>query len=352
MSGEKTEQPTEKRKKDSRKRGEVAKSQDLTTGILLLGLGVTLVATQERTMGILRDSMLRGYRDAFRITGEDPGEVLSLLTSAAGDCIKVITPVLAVGFALAFLGSVAQVGFLFASESFKPKFEKLDPIKGLKSRLFSGKAYLELGKSVLKILVIAVVLHSGIRGSLDEIGMSLGQEPVAVWLFTCKLLAGIVYRVGAVFLLLALGDVFVQRWQHMKQMRMSKDEVKREYKESEGDPLLKGMRKQMHEEMLAGNLVHGVKSADVVIVNPTHIAVALQYRKERMSAPRVTAKGEMAVARRIIATARKHGIPVTRNIPLAHALNVLEIGQEIPEDLYEATAEVLNWVYQQSSTRR
>jgi flagellar biosynthetic protein FlhB len=159
-------------------------------------------------------------------------------------------------------------------------------------------------------------------------------------------------RVAALFLIIAAGDYFFQKKQLMKQLKMSKDEVKREYKEEEGDPLIKSKRKQMHQEFVFNSSMRNVKKATVVVVNPTRIAVALYYDREKGGAPQVLARGERLIADKIRELAKEYGIPIMRNVSLAQALNKVEIGEEIPEELYEAVAEVLNFVYRMSQGSR
>jgi flagellar biosynthetic protein FlhB len=156
----------------------------------------------------------------------------------------------------------------------------------------------------------------------------------------------LLFRIGAVFLVVGAADFMLQKKLYMKQMKMSKYDVQKEYKDEEGDPNIKHMRHQLHEELLANAMVEKVPKADAVVVNPTHLAIAIEYDEGSMNAPLVTAKGQRTIAERIIAIAREHRVPIVRNVPLAHSLFAVEIGGEIPEDLYEAVAEVLNWVYQ------
>ena len=243
-----------------------------------------------------------------------------------------------------------QVKALFAPEIIKPKFEKLNPLAGFKNIFFSSRTYIELVKNLIKFGVIFWVLYSSIKGSMRDIipiaSMRLDQTATLAG----SLISSLLYKVGVVFLILGGADYMIQKKLHMKNMMMSKEEVKQEYKEQEGDPHVKHMRKHLFEQLMHESVAHNVPKATAVIANPTHLAIALRYDEAAMQAPTVTAKGQDSMALRIIDIAKEHKVPVVRNIGLAHTLFDLEIGHEIPEDMYEAVAEILNFVYQLAAT--
>ena len=254
---------------------------------------------------------------------------------------------LLVGLALA--GAAAnfiQVKALFAPAVVKPKFEKLNPLNGFKNIFFSSKTYIELAKNLIKFAVVFWVLYSAIRGSIRDIvplaGMRLDQAAAVA----AHLMSSILFKVGVVFVILGAADYMIQKKLYMKNMMMSKEDVKQEYKEQEGDPHVKHMRKHLFQQLMHESVAHNVPKATVVVANPTHLAVALRYDEAHMQAPRVTAKGQDSMALRILDIAKQNKVPIVHNIGLAHSLFDLEIGLDIPEDMYEAVAEVLNFVYQ------
>jgi flagellar biosynthesis protein FlhB len=239
-----------------------------------------------------------------------------------------------------------QVKGIFSTEVLQPKFEKLNPVEGFKNIFFKPKTYLELLKNIVKFTVIIAFGYYTIKGAIGSIVLSTGYRPEQLAGLTSSLFFGLFYRIGGAFLVIGAADYMIQRKLFMKEQMMSKEEVKKEYKEEEGDPHIKHERRRMHRELLAEASMVNVKKADVVVVNPTHLAIAMEYKEEFMNAPRIAAKGQELRAERIIELAKEYNIPIMRNEALAHTLFEVEIGEEIPEPLYEAVAEVLNWLYQ------
>ncbi len=348
MSGEKTEKPTPKKMKESRDKGQVAKSQDLVVSVVFLAVWVVFIISSGKNADLLREGMRGYFVQAFDAPLLNAEMVNKLLVSAIILMFKVIAPFLLTGFVLAAFVQFIQVGALFTIKPLEPKLNKLDPIKGFKNKFFSAQTYIELAKSLLKLTIVTTIAYMAMNGRIREIALTVRQPIEASVKLTGILLYELGTKVGFGLILLGAVDVFIQRIQHEKKLKMSKDEVKREGKEQEGDPQYKSKRKQIHQEILSHSMVENVKKASVVIVNPTHIAVAITYEKDENVAPRVTAKGERLIAEQIIEVAKQYNIPIMRNVPLAHALNELEVGDEVPEDLYTAVAEVLQWVYSQS----
>jgi flagellar biosynthesis protein FlhB len=243
-------------------------------------------------------------------------------------------------------GNFVQVKALFAPEVIKPKFTKLNPISGFKNIFFTPNTYIELVKNLIKFTVVLWILYLAIRGSLRDIIPTAGMRLDQTAALAGQLMNTMLFRVGVAFILLGAADFMIQKKLYMKKMMMSKEEVKQEYKEQEGDPHVKHMRKHLMHQMMQGSVAQNVPKATAVVANPTHLAVAIRYDEANMQAPRVTAKGQDSMALKIIEIAKEYKVPVVRNIGLAHALIDLEVGHEIPEDLYEAVAEVLNFVYQ------
>jgi len=343
---EKSEKATPKREREARKKGQVAKSQDLNSAVVFLAVTMVLFMTGKQSATILSTTMQNYIGRAFQSDGARPEEFYALLVTAGVTLLKVLAPIMLAGVIAGAGLSYAQVGSLFSMEPLQPKLDKLDPIKGFKNKFFSARAYIELAKSLLKILVIGLVLWGVIKGDLRDVGQTLRTPLKDSFALLGKLLFGMVAKSGAILLAFGAADVGIQRWQHQKQLMMSKDDVKREYKESEGDPHLKGERKHLMKEIAFSDVRTAVRKAKVVIVNPTHVAVAVQYERGEMGAPQVAAKGIDEAAQRIREFAKEFGIPIRRDVPLAHALNALEVGTEMPPELYTAMAEVLTWVAQ------
>ncbi len=348
MSGEKTEKPTPKKIREAREKGQVAKSQDLVVSVVFLAVFMVFILSNSKNATYLKEGMASFFTTAVTAPILNPDQIHKLLLQGMMLMFRVIGPFLLTGFVLAAFVQFVQVGALFTMKPLAPKLDKLNPINGFKQKFFSAQTYIEMFKSLFKLTIVGALAWVIMRGAITEIALTARQPISAAAKLTGDLLFKIGTRVGIALIMLGAVDVFIQRIQHEKKLKMSKDEVKREGKEQEGDPQYKGRRKQMHQEILSHNMVESVRKADVVVVNPTHIAVAISYNEEDNAAPRVTAKGERLIARQIIEVAKQYGVPIMRNVPLAHALNELEVGEEIPEDLYTAVAEVLQWVYSHS----
>lgn len=351
-SGERTEQPTAKRLRDARKRGQVSKSQDLTSALLLIAAVVVLwfAATfmGSRLSAAMRDGIMRAASFEGRI---DQSFALSVITEAAWTMGLALLPLFAVLTVIALLVSYLQVGSIFAVDALKPSFGKINPAQNFQQKFLKSRPYIELAKTMVKLAVTVALAFTVLWGAREDI-VELTNAPInLVASFTVQLIFDIGIRVGIAFLVIGAGDWFLQRFLHLKEMRMTKDEVRREYKESEGDPLIKYMRKRLHREILAQSMMAAVQRADVVVVNPTHVAVALAYDRANNSAPLVVAKGADLMARQIREIAQSAQVPLMRDVPLARALYELEVDEEVPEELYEAVATVLRWVYELAEER-
>ena len=350
MAGDKSEQPTPKRMNEARKKGQVFKSRDFIQSLLFITAAAVLAAGGPTYFTELSDLMKQFFQpDMMR--GDMPmNAMLSRMGFAWSKFLVLSAPLLGALVVAAVAANFVQVKALFAAEIIKPKFEKLNPLAGFKNIFFSSRTYIELVKNLIKFGVIFWVLYSSIKGSMRDIipvaSMRLDQTSSLAG----SLISSLLYKVGVVFLILGGADYMIQKKLHMKNMMMSKEEVKQEYKEQEGDPHVKHMRKHLFEQLMHESVAHNVPKATAVIANPTHLAIALRYDEAAMQAPTVTAKGQDSMALRIIEIAKEHKVPVVRNIGLAHTLFDLEIGHEIPEDMYEAVAEILNFVYQLAAT--
>lgn len=346
MSGEKTEKPTEKRIRDARKKGQVAKSQDLTSALMLVSAFLVFWLSGTITAAVLLKAMRGGIETAGSFTGVLTRERVSeLLFQAVIDMGTALAPIFIFLFAGAVLFNYIQVGSLVAFEGVKPDISKLNPAEGFKQKFLKSRPYVELGKTLLKSIITFTVVGWVLWAEIPHIVGLSNQDAAHVTAYIFNLILRVGFYVGVLFLCLATGDFFLQRYMFLNQMKMSKQEVKQEYKESEGDPLIKWMRKSLHQEILAQSSIAAVKTADVVLVNPTHIAVAVKYDRVNMGAPTVVAKGADLIAKQIREIAKKSDVPLMRDIPLARALYEVDLETEIPEELFETVAEVLRWVY-------
>ncbi len=341
MSGEKTEDPTPKKLRDARSRGEVAKSRDFTQTVLVIALFAYLVIAGDR---ISRD-ILELMAMPSRFIGVDFRQAISLmLQEVLESAALMLIPILLIVLVLGIFVEAVQTGLNISFEALKPSAKKLNVVENAKN-IFSKNNLVEFFKNLLKVAVLSVVVYMLIRHSL---GMLLaipyeGMENLGRLL--TELLKQMVTYIALAYLVLASADLLWQRHQYRKKLMMSKDEVKQEYKSSEGDPLIKSQRRGLHMEMMAGNAVASARKATVLITNPTHLAIALRYDEDETPLPLVLAKGEGALAEQMIAAAREAGVPVMQNIPLARALfGSAEPDQYIPSDLIEPVAEVLKLV--------
>ncbi|MCP4116324.1 MAG: EscU/YscU/HrcU family type III secretion system export apparatus switch protein [Desulfobacteraceae bacterium] len=269
-----------------------------------------------------------------------------VLNGALTRFISLSAPIVGLAMVLGLVSNYAQVGVLFSFEAIKPDLNKINPTEGVK-KIFSMNNLMELVKSMVKILFLGYLVYKVIRGAIDPLTrIPLGGIDQALALLGSITQKIAVFSAGA-FILVAVADYFLQRFQHTRKLKMTKDEVKKEHKEMEGDPIIKGKRKQLHRELAMNDAVERSRKAGVIVTNPTRLAIALYYDKEEGKLPLILAKGENLLAKRIVEVAREEGIPVMQNIPLAR--NLFEHGraeQYIPSDLIEPVVEVLRWVRQ------
>ncbi|MGR8918589.1 MAG: flagellar biosynthesis protein FlhB [Gammaproteobacteria bacterium] len=342
---EKTEQPTPKRIDDARKKGQIARSRELSTMLVLLGGAITLwlsAAHVANGLGdIMRENFTLKHADIF-----EPALVVHRFMAHILDALAALAPLLLMATVIAIAAPLAVGGWILSGQALQPKFERVDPIKGLK-RVFGPKGLMELAKALAKfvlILSLAVVALSVERDAIlslgrAEVGPSLAAA-VDVLLF-CFLVC------CAATIVVALIDVPFQIWQHGRQLRMSRQDIKDENKETEGSPELKGRVRAMQQEVARRRMMEEVPKADVVVTNPEHYAVALRFDPETMRAPVLVAKGADEVARNIREVAAAHGVTVMSAPPLARAIfYTTKINREIPAGLYVAVARVLAYVFQ------
>lgn len=347
---EKTEQPTPKKLRDARNKGQVSSSKDLVSGALMIVMFAFLWMTSDFYYRQFKELIL--LPTLFMVPGFDFGYSLEqVLNGLLVLMIKMIAPLLLVAVIVTIGTHVLQFGLLLAFESLKPDLNKLNPLEGIK-KIFSIKNLIELLKSIIKIALLVILLYYVIRNHLSDL-MKIPQCGIScISLMLGALMKDLAINATFGFILIAGADFVFQKFQFIKQLKMSKDEVKQEYKEMEGDPRIKGKRRQLHQEMISQHTVNSVKKSTVVITNPTRIAIALDYREGETPLPIVRAKGENLLAKRIIEIAQQEGIPIMENVPLAWALHEqAAVDQYIPSELIQAVAEVLRWVAQLENRR-
>jgi flagellar biosynthetic protein FlhB len=340
---DKTEKPTARRLEDAREDGQVVYSVELNAAAAML-VGTLLIMGPAKSLSQNLGSTLKQL--IIDLPKADLTE-LFLLKLAYSMASSVLPPFMVILFGLLVTGvaiSLAQTGFLWTTKKIGFDFKRINPLTGIK-RIFSTHGLIELLRAALKLVVIGWVAYGYLKNNTAAI-MAMAQYDLAT--ATIKffdLAMGLALQVGEIYLAVAAADYAYQRWEFMRNMRMSKEEIKEEYKRAEGNPFLKSRIRAQMRRMARGRMMSNVPKATVVVTNPTHLAIAIEYRKG-MNAPKVLAKGAHYSAQRIVALAREHNIPVVQNIPLARAIfKRIEIDQEISPDLYLAMAEVLAYVY-------
>ena len=342
-TGEKTEEATPQRLQEARKKGQVSKSQDILAAMGFLVTFVVLALTLSGTIDRMREFIITCIY-AGTSNGGLPA-VVNVTFNAISFILITVMPVLGASAVIAIAANYMQVGFIFTTHPLKPDIKKINPISGLKN-MFSKKKFVELIKQLLKFTIITYVCYSAVKDNVRDIVVSQRVPLETSMMLASQIIWDLAIKVAIVFFIIAAADFFYQRWQFKKDMMMSKYDVKQEYKQSEGDPEMKGQRKALAEELIMHGSQQNVANADAVVTNPTHIAVAIKYDENKGGAPQIVAKGMRKHAEKIKEIARDAGVPIMRNVPLAQALNKLEIGEDIPEELYDAVAEVLNFVYE------
>ncbi len=353
--GEKTEEPTSKKLNDARKDGKVAKSKELTAAFELITLFLVLK--------IFTSFIYNGFLTSFQFVYTRIPEFLesnakemssfamsSFLFTIIVESFKIVLPFFVFGFTICFLANVLQFGFKATSKPLQPKPDKFNPINGFK-RILSKESFFELIKSIVKLGVIAYVAYISVRKNSDELFV-LYDIPLMQAIILCgQVIVDAGLKIALVYLIVGIADFIYQKHKFHEEMKMTKQEVKDEYKNAEGNPEIKGRQRQRMREASRRRMMQDVPTADVVITNPTHLAVALKYDAEISKAPIVVAKGEDFLAMKIREAAKEHHIEIVENKPLARMLYAnVDIGQEIPPELYQAVAEVLAMVYNLKNT--
>jgi type III secretion protein U len=344
---EKTEQPTSKKIRQAREDGQVAHSKDFTQTVLILALFGYMLANARGIIQAFGDMMVLPA-GVMGMKFEDA--VNTVATALFRDAVAMLTPFLLIVIGLGLFIELVQTGLLLSFKAMMPSAKKLNVINNVKN-VFSIKNVMEFVKNILKIGLLSAIVWVLMRDALPVL-MTLPEAGlVGVGTAVGMLLKSLMIKVAVGYAIIAAADFAWQRYQYTKGLMMSKDEVKQEYKEAEGDPHIKHQRKHLHQEMLQEGAVHATRKATAVVTNPTHLAIAIQYDKEKTPLPVVLAKGEGYVAQRMVEAAQQEGIPILQNIPLAHALmDTATVDQYIPSELVEPVAEVLRLVQKMNDT--
>lgn len=346
---EKTEKATPRKKQEARKKGQVAKSTDLSNAVVLLSAFSCLAFFGGRMAERIWNLFRQGYTE-WLVMDLTEKSVPTIFLSMLKDSVIIAAPLILLAWLGAFASTVAQVGFLAAPEAIKMDLKKINPVEGAK-RLFSMRTIVEFIKSILKLAAILIVAGIFLWQRRNVILQLPQMEPLnmAAQLGSLAVTLGLV--ISAVYLVIGVADLVFQRYDHAKKLRMSKQDIKDEFKKTEGDPLIKHRIKEKQRQISSARMMQEVPKAQAVVVNPTHFAVAIAYEAGKMAVPVVTAKGADFLALKMKEIAKEHGVVVMENKPLARALYAsVEVGQEIPEDLFKAVAEVLAYVYKVKGT--
>lgn len=347
QDGEKTEEPTAKKLEDARKKGQVMRSTEVVTAATLLAFFFML----KIFVGFIGNRFMTSFRQTIGFISDYTSEPFTLNTARTiirGSFWNIIVaafPIMIVGLVVTIVAIVFQVKWKVTAEPLKPKFDKFNPVTGMK-RLFSKDKIMDLFKSTAKVVILAYVVYSYLKNQWPLIYKMYSYTlPQAIAVIGDTVI-NVGIRISALFAVIAMFDLFYQKWKYHQDMMMSKQEVKDEYKNSEGDPKVKSQQKQRMQQASQRRMMQDLPNADVVITNPTHLAVAIKYDKDTNEAPVVVAKGADYLAQKIKDRARENAIEIVENKPLARMLyHNVEIGAEIPPELYQMVAEVLAYVY-------
>ncbi|MBU5426547.1 flagellar biosynthesis protein FlhB [Tissierella pigra] len=346
LFSEKTEKPTPKKRRDAREEGQILQSKEINTVVILFSCFIGLKVFG----GFMSEQLKKFMIDIFsEINNTD---VFLNYNNLMINFLKILTvfiivsaPILAVAFLSSLIINYFQVGFLFTNKTLKIKLNRLNPIEGFK-KIFSKRALMELVKSVLKLWLVGYVTINYGKDQIARIVELSSMEPIESFINFSNLLYGFIIRILSVLFVLAIMDYIFQWRQHEKNLMMSKQEIKEEYKQTEGDPFIKGKIKERQRRMAMSRMMQDIPKADVIITNPTHYAIAIKYDKDKFLAPYILGKGVDLIAENIKKIAKENMIPIVENKPLARAIyDSIDIGDIITEDLYEAVAEVLAYVY-------
>ncbi len=346
-SGDKTEEPTAKRLEDARKEGQVGKSQELVTAGMLFALFISI----KLFANFVADNLLKAFSESYGsmhvYTVELPnnGYCTEVIKTALLRILITCLPMLAIAYITALAVNLFQVKWKPTAKPLKPKLSKISPLSGFK-RMFSMEKLFDLFKAIAKIGLIFYIAYSNIIKDVDKIKIIYQLELWPAVIYICNMVINIGLKIAAVYLIIGFADYLFHRWKFHKDMKMSKQEIKDEFKQQEGDPQVKSKIKSKMREASQRRIVQKVPEADVVIANPTHFACAIRYDKEVSAAPVLIAKGADYLAQKIKETAKENNVPIVENKALARMLYYnVDLDSEIPEELYQMTADLLAYVY-------
>lgn len=347
----KTETASAKKRDDARKKGQVAKSTEINTAFLFLAAFSSLKMFGSYMKFSLEQIFIQTFQKISSVENFfEPKYMSYYIANIFFSIIKIVGPVLLMILIAGVGASIMQVGWKPSLEPMTPKFSKLNPLSGFK-RMFSSQSLMELVKAIFKILVLGNVIYSRIKIEIPTFLMLIDMSIIQILSYVAELVISIGFRIAMIFSFMAVADFGYQKYKFEDSIKMTKQEVKDEYKQSEGDPQLKGKIKQKMREMSMKRMMQSVPEADVIITNPTHYAVAIKYNPETGAAPIVTAKGADYIAQKIKEKAAENNIEIIENKPLARTLYaVVEIGDEIPPELYQTVAEILAFIYNLKNT--
>jgi flagellar biosynthetic protein FlhB len=341
--GERTEEPSTKRREDFRKKGQVAQSKEVQTASLLtFGLLFWVMY-----LPVFWNSLTALLSYLWRTAGETDITPASIIALAAFIFQKIgllLAPLFLLVLLVGFFSSFFQFGWLLTTTPLAPDLSKLNPIAGM-ARFFSKRSLIEVVKSLLKVILIGWIAFSTVYDNFNEALILIDTEIGTTLQYLARISALILTKICAILILVALVDFLFIKWEMEEKMKMTKQELKEEFKESEGDPHIKAQIRAIQQEMARKRMMAEVPKADVVVTNPTHLAIAIRYDSKEMAAPKVVAKGADLVAMKIREIAREHEIPIIENPPVARLLHKLDLGEHIPENLFKAVAEILAHVY-------
>lgn len=341
--GEKTESPSAKRREDFRKKGQIAQSKEVQTASLFTIILLFWIFYLPTFWNGLTELIFFIWQTSgsYEIT---PASIITLTTFLVQKLGLLIAPLFLLVILIGIFSSIFQFGWLLTGKPLIPDFSKLNPITGV-ARFFSKKSFIEVVKSMLKVLLVGWFAFSTVLDNFEEALILVDTSIGTTISYLGRISIIIMAKVCAVLILIAFLDFLFVKWEMEEKMKMTKQEVKEEYKESEGDPHIKAQIRSIQQEMARKRMMAEVPNADVVVTNPTHLAVAIRYDAKQMAAPVIIAKGADLVAMKIREIARNHEIPIIENPPVARLLHKLDLGEHIPEDLFKVVAEILAHVY-------
>ena len=337
---------TPQKLKKAKEEGQVVKSKDFSTAISLLAMFMILNTIAPIIWEQISKMFVLIYEQIPNKSVENIGSSYLLLLTIL-PMVVIVGPIMFLSMLVSIIGDFIQVGPMIATKTIEPKFDKLNPVNGFKGIFLSSKTYFELVKNIVKVLILGFVAYIVFKDHITALlGLCAIENTFSILYEFGRIVIDFVTKAGTIFLVIAGADYLFTRWKFLKDQKMSFKEMKDEYKNSEGDPHVKAALRQRRMQMLQQSMLDAVPSADFITTNPIHVAVALKYNTDVMKAPKVIAKGTELFAKKIVAIAKEHNIPVIENPPVARALyRFVDVNREIPPELYKAVAEILLFVY-------